>query len=43
MSYKPNYNRMLSLIDEVFSTRNDAEQIQVTPHQMEKLNQIHKN
>jgi len=43
MSYKPNYNRMLTLIDEVFATRNDVEQIQVTERQMDKLNRIHKN
>ena len=43
MSYKPNYNRMLTLIDEVFATRNDPDQIQVTEHQMDKLNRIHKN
>jgi hypothetical protein len=34
---------MLTLIDEVFATRNDPDQIQVTEHQMDKLNRIHKN
>jgi hypothetical protein len=38
---KPNYSRMLNLIDEVFATRNDAQQIQVTSNQMKKLHQIH--
>jgi hypothetical protein len=36
-----NYNRMLQLIDEVFATRNDPDQIQVNQKQMQKLQQIH--
>jgi len=40
-SNKPNYPRMLNLIDEVFATRNDPDQIQVTAQEMIKLNQIH--
>jgi hypothetical protein len=38
---KPNFNRMLQLIDEVFSTRNDPEQIQVNQKQLKKLQAIH--
>ena|SRR5437868_3661111 len=38
---KPNFNRMLSLIDETFATRNDPGQIQVTQKQMKKLEAIH--
>jgi hypothetical protein len=38
---KNNYLRMLSLIDEVFATRNDPNQIQVTKKQMKKLKIIH--
>ncbi|MCE3229896.1 MAG: GCN5-related N-acetyltransferase (GNAT)-like protein [Bacteroidetes bacterium] len=38
---KPNFQRMLSLIDEVFATRNDPDQLQVTPAQLKKLEQIH--
>lgn len=41
MISKPNYNRMMNLIDEVFSTRKDPGQIQVTSNQMKKLMQIH--
>jgi hypothetical protein len=40
-SNKPNYQRMLNLIDEVFAKRNDPDQIQVTQQEMIKLNQIH--
>ena len=36
-----NYQRMLKLIDEVFATRNDPYQIQVTEQEMIKLNHIH--
>ena len=43
MPVKPNYNRMLALIDEVFATRNDPDQIQVTPKQMKKLQELHHN
>jgi hypothetical protein len=38
---KPNFARMMELIDEVFATRNDPGQIQVTPQQRKKLEQIH--
>lgn len=38
---KTNFTRMLTLIDEVFATRNDPDQIQVTNHQMKKLKKIH--
>jgi hypothetical protein len=38
---KPNFNRMMQLIDEVFATRNDPEQLQVTQQQLKKLEQIH--
>lgn len=38
---KPNFQRMLNLIDEVFATRNDPDQLQVTPQQLKKLEQIH--
>jgi hypothetical protein len=38
---KPNFQRMLNLIDEVFSTRNDPGQLQVTQAQLKKLEQIH--
>lgn len=38
---KPDFERMLKLIDEVFATRNDPEQIQVSGNQMQKLQQIH--
>lgn len=34
---------MLDLIDEVFATRNDPNQIQVTPEQLKKLNLIHQS
>ncbi len=40
-SSPPNFNRMMQIIDEVFSTRNDPGQIQVTPQQMKKLEKIH--
>lgn len=40
-SNKNNYNLMLSIIDEVFATRNDPDQIQVTAKQLKKLNKIH--
>lgn len=38
---KPNFQRMMNLIDEVFATRNDPDQLQVTPQQLKKLEQIH--
>lgn len=38
---KPNFNRMLQIIDDVFATRNDPGQIQVSPQQLRKLEQIH--
>jgi len=38
---KPNFERMLALIDEVFATRNDPGQIQVSQKQMKKLQAIH--
>lgn len=38
---KPNFNRMMQLIDEVFATRNDPDQLQVTQKQLKKLEQIH--
>jgi hypothetical protein len=41
MSSENNYQRMMHLIDEVFATRNDPDQIQVTKQQLIKLNQIH--
>lgn len=38
---KPNFNRMLQLIDEVFATRNDPDQIHVNQDQLIKLQAIH--
>jgi hypothetical protein len=38
---KPNFSRMLELIDETFATRQDPGQIQVTQEQMKKLQNIH--
>jgi len=38
---KPNFDKMLSLIDETFATRNDPGQIQVTQKQTKKLQAIH--
>lgn len=40
-SPKPNFNRMLQLIDDVFATRNDPDQIQVNQDQLKKLQAIH--
>jgi len=37
----PNFNRMMTLIDEVFDTRKDPNQLQVNQKQMKKLEQIH--
>jgi hypothetical protein len=37
----PNFNRMLQLIDEVFATRQDPNQLQVNQKAMKKLAQIH--
>ena len=36
-----NYERMFALIDETFATRNDPDQIQVTPEQHKKLQELH--
>lgn len=41
MNDKPNYKRMMSLIDEVFETRNDDNQIQVNKQELKKLTLIH--
>ena len=41
MNNKPNFKRMMLLIDEVFATRNDPNQIQVTNQDIEKLKLIH--
>ncbi len=41
MHPKPNFNRMLELIDETFATRKDPGQIQVTQAQMKQLEAIH--
>jgi hypothetical protein len=38
---KPNFQRMLQLIDEVFATRNDPGQIHVNQKQLKKLEAIH--
>lgn len=38
---KPNFQRMLTLIDEVFATRKDPGQIQVNQQQLKKLQKIH--
>jgi hypothetical protein len=43
MPPKPNYQRMLTLIDEVFATRTDPDQIQVTQQQIKILEKIHPN
>jgi len=37
----PNFSRMLSLIDEVFDTRKDPNQLQVNQQVMKKLEKIH--
>ncbi len=39
--YSPNMSRMFALIDEVFATRSDAGQLQVTESDLKKLNEIH--
>ena len=36
-----NFKRMMELIDETFATRQDPEQLQVTPAQLKKLKAIH--
>ena len=36
----PNFNKMIRIIDEVFATRNDPNQIQVNPEQLKKLQAI---
>jgi hypothetical protein len=38
---KPNFTRMMQLIDKVFATRKDPDQLQVTQRQLKKLEQIH--
>jgi hypothetical protein len=38
---KPNFKRMIALIDEVFATRNDPDQLQVNEKAIKKLNKIH--
>jgi hypothetical protein len=38
---QPNYERMMKLIDEVFATRQDQGQLQVTSAQQKKLARIH--
>ncbi|MGZ3899186.1 MAG: hypothetical protein ACXVO9_13390 [Bacteroidia bacterium] len=38
---KPNFSRMMKVIDEVFATRKDPDQLQVTPQQLKKLEKIH--
>jgi hypothetical protein len=38
---KPNYQRMYDLIDAVFATRQDPEQLQVDAEQMKKLQALH--
>jgi len=38
---KPNYQRMYDLIDAVFSTRQDPDQLQVNAEQMRKLQALH--
>ena len=38
---KPNFSRMLQLIDETFATRSDPDQIQVNQDQLKKLQSIH--
>jgi len=37
----PNFNRMLTLIDEVFDTRSDPDQLQVNEQVLKKLEKIH--
>ena len=37
----PNYARMFQLIEEVFETRQDADQIQVTNQELKKLQKLH--
>jgi hypothetical protein len=38
---KPNFSRMIKLIDEVFATRDDPDQLQVTQKQIKRLEKIH--
>src|ERR1051326_701844 len=38
---KPNFQRMIALIDEVFATRKDPEQLQVNEKVIQKLEKIH--
>jgi hypothetical protein len=41
MAMQPNMVKMFEIIDEVFSTRNDPDQLQVTPIQQKKLAALH--
>lgn len=41
MAAGDNYKKMMSVIDSVFETRHDPDQLQVTPKQMKKLQAIH--
>lgn len=41
MSQLPNYQRMFNLIDEVFATRQDPDQLQVDDAILKKLNSLH--
>jgi len=41
MAQLPNYSRMFNLIDEVFATRNDLNQLHVNEKAMKKLHAIH--
>ena len=38
-----NFERMMLLIDEVFETRNDPNQLQVRPKDLRKLDQLHRS
>lgn len=40
--HKPNYSKMMAVIDEAFATRTDPNQLQVNQHDIEKLNQLHR-
>jgi hypothetical protein len=41
MPQLPNYQRMFQIIDDVFATRNDPDQLQVDEEVIQKLNEIH--
>lgn len=43
MQSEDNYQRMIAIIDEVFATGKDKNQIQVTKKDMQKLTKIHPN